>query len=308
MEATRLFGGDSRYSSGRYLPAAGRTRLPTCRRKPRETPHFGLRKHHFGRGSGRQRHSGCHPRAADCPGPRRVRLLPCRPIDTWPSWPAPWTTSARSPGSREDSACPRRSGVPRLDARAAIRASRLNRAVGRRGGPDGHLCPGTCTAGRGRRGLVPRGHRTLPRDDDGHLIPRNRMLELWPAAAHRPVLASAPGPRTCHPPDRRLPGAWPGDPRAGGRLHARRCRRGPGDVRAAPAATGPDAAPGQSCDLPGARAASWTLGPGPAVASISAPLPVMYLGLWGRSNLERYALIEGDAAAALRVLRGPLTP
>ena len=35
--------------------------------------------------------------------------------------------------------------------------------------------------------------------------------------------------------------------------------------------------------VPGA--ASWTLGPGPAVASISAPLPVMYLGLWGRSNL-----------------------
>ena len=54
--------------------------------------------------------------------------------------------------------------------------------------------------------------------------------------------------------------------------------------------------------------ASWTLGPGAAVASISAPLPVMYLGLWGRSNLAENAVIEGDAAAALRVLRGPLTP
>src|SRR6478672_9747086 len=54
--------------------------------------------------------------------------------------------------------------------------------------------------------------------------------------------------------------------------------------------------------------ASWTLGPGAAVASISAPLPVMYLGLWGRSNLAESAVIEGDAAAALRVLRGPLTP
>jgi len=41
---------------------------------------------------------------------------------------------------------------------------------------------------------------------------------------------------------------------------------------------------------------------------ISAPLPVMYLGLWGRSNLAENAVIEGDAAAALRVLRGPLTP
>ena len=54
--------------------------------------------------------------------------------------------------------------------------------------------------------------------------------------------------------------------------------------------------------------ASWTLGPGAAVASISAPFPVMYLGLWGRSNLAESAVIEGDAAAALRVLRGPLTP
>lgn len=58
--------------------------------------------------------------------------------------------------------------------------------------------------------------------------------------------------------------------------------------------------------VPGAT--SWTLGPGPAVASISVPLPMMYLGLWGRSNLAHSALIEGDAAAALRVLRGPLTP
>ena len=58
--------------------------------------------------------------------------------------------------------------------------------------------------------------------------------------------------------------------------------------------------------VPGA--AGWTVGPGPAVASISAPVPDMYLGLWGRANLEDVALIEGDAAAALRVLRGPLTP
>jgi uncharacterized protein (TIGR03083 family) len=58
--------------------------------------------------------------------------------------------------------------------------------------------------------------------------------------------------------------------------------------------------------VPGA--AGWTLGPGPAVASISAPLPAMYLGLWGRSSLKDVALIEGDAAFALRVFRGPLTP
>ena len=58
--------------------------------------------------------------------------------------------------------------------------------------------------------------------------------------------------------------------------------------------------------VPGA--AGWTVGPGPAVASITAPLPVMYRGLWGRSNLEDAALIEGDTAVALRVLRGPLTP
>ena len=53
---------------------------------------------------------------------------------------------------------------------------------------------------------------------------------------------------------------------------------------------------------------SWTVGEGPAVASITAPLPAMYLGLWGRSSLADTARIEGDAAAALRVLRGPLTP
>jgi uncharacterized protein (TIGR03083 family) len=58
--------------------------------------------------------------------------------------------------------------------------------------------------------------------------------------------------------------------------------------------------------VPGAT--SWTVGPGTAVASISAPLPVMYLGLWGRSNLADSALIDGDAAVALRVLQGPLTP
>ncbi|SDP39653.1 TIGR03083 family protein [Arthrobacter sp. ok909] len=54
--------------------------------------------------------------------------------------------------------------------------------------------------------------------------------------------------------------------------------------------------------------ASWTLGPGRAVASITAPAVGMYLGLWGRSKLEDTAIIEGDAAVALRVLRGPLTP
>jgi hypothetical protein len=58
--------------------------------------------------------------------------------------------------------------------------------------------------------------------------------------------------------------------------------------------------------VPGAR--SWTLGPGPAEATVSAPLAGMYLGLWGRSNLEDTAIIEGDTALARRVLRGPLTP
>lgn len=58
--------------------------------------------------------------------------------------------------------------------------------------------------------------------------------------------------------------------------------------------------------VPGAR--SWTLGRGPAKASISAPLHEMYLGLWGRSNLARAATIEGDTSLALRVLQGPLTP
>ncbi len=58
--------------------------------------------------------------------------------------------------------------------------------------------------------------------------------------------------------------------------------------------------------VPGAK--SWTLGPGPAVATVTAPLTVMYLGLWGRSNLQDSAVIERDAAFALRVLRGPLTP
>jgi hypothetical protein len=34
----------------------------------------------------------------------------------------------------------------------------------------------------------------------------------------------------------------------------------------------------------------------------------MYLGLWGRSSLQEKAVIDGDAALALRVLREPLTP
>lgn len=58
--------------------------------------------------------------------------------------------------------------------------------------------------------------------------------------------------------------------------------------------------------VPGA--AGWTVGPGPAVASITAPLRGMYLGLWGRSSLKEIAVIEGDDAAARRLLRGPLTP
>jgi uncharacterized protein (TIGR03083 family) len=52
----------------------------------------------------------------------------------------------------------------------------------------------------------------------------------------------------------------------------------------------------------------WTLGPGPAVATITAALPDMYLGLWGRSDLADTAVIDGDTRAALAVLRGPLTP
>ena len=53
---------------------------------------------------------------------------------------------------------------------------------------------------------------------------------------------------------------------------------------------------------------SWMLGPGPAAASVTASLPAMYLGLWGRTSLEDSAVIDGDTALALRVLRGPLTP
>lgn len=58
--------------------------------------------------------------------------------------------------------------------------------------------------------------------------------------------------------------------------------------------------------VPGAG--SWTLGQGAATASITAPLQEMYLGLWGRTGLAATAAIEGDAALALRVLQGPLTP
>ncbi len=52
----------------------------------------------------------------------------------------------------------------------------------------------------------------------------------------------------------------------------------------------------------------WTLGQGPVMASITAPMHNMYLGLWGRSNLAETAVIEGDADLALRVLQGPFTP
>jgi uncharacterized protein (TIGR03083 family) len=61
-----------------------------------------------------------------------------------------------------------------------------------------------------------------------------------------------------------------------------------------------------SFHVPGAG--SWTVGPGSAAASITAPLHDMYLGLWGRSKLKNTAIIDGDVALALRVLRGPLTP
>ncbi|WP_426975689.1 maleylpyruvate isomerase family mycothiol-dependent enzyme [Pseudarthrobacter sp. O4] len=53
---------------------------------------------------------------------------------------------------------------------------------------------------------------------------------------------------------------------------------------------------------------SWALGQGAAAASVTAHVHGMYLGLWGRSNLADTAIIEGDAALALRVLQGPLTP
>jgi uncharacterized protein (TIGR03083 family) len=58
----------------------------------------------------------------------------------------------------------------------------------------------------------------------------------------------------------------------------------------------------------GAGAGAWTVGSGTAAASVTAALPDMYLGLWGRSSLQEKAVIDGDAALALRVLREPLTP
>ncbi|KQR68541.1 hypothetical protein ASF98_07805 [Arthrobacter sp. Leaf337] len=63
--------------------------------------------------------------------------------------------------------------------------------------------------------------------------------------------------------------------------------------------------------VPGLRvpgAGSWTVGSGTAAASVTAALPDMYLGLWGRSSLQETAAIDGDAGLALRVLREPLTP
>lgn len=53
---------------------------------------------------------------------------------------------------------------------------------------------------------------------------------------------------------------------------------------------------------------SWTIGEGPAAATISAPAREMYLGLWGRSSLADTAIIDGDAEIALRAIQGPLTP
>lgn len=58
--------------------------------------------------------------------------------------------------------------------------------------------------------------------------------------------------------------------------------------------------------VPGAG--SWTVGGGTAAASVTAALPDMYFGLWGRSSLQETAAIDGDAGLALRVLREPLTP
>ncbi|MFF1383139.1 maleylpyruvate isomerase family mycothiol-dependent enzyme [Arthrobacter sp. NPDC058288] len=55
-------------------------------------------------------------------------------------------------------------------------------------------------------------------------------------------------------------------------------------------------------------AGHWTVGGGPAAASLTAPVADMYLGLWGRASLQDTAIIDGDADLALRVLRGPLTP
>ena len=59
-------------------------------------------------------------------------------------------------------------------------------------------------------------------------------------------------------------------------------------------------------NVPGA--ASWTLGEGPALASISAPLQEMYCGLWDRTNLANTSTLDGDTDLALRILQGPLTP
>lgn len=53
---------------------------------------------------------------------------------------------------------------------------------------------------------------------------------------------------------------------------------------------------------------SWTIGEGPPAASVTAPVREMYLGLWGRIDLRRAAVIAGDADAALQVLKGPLVP
>ena len=57
---------------------------------------------------------------------------------------------------------------------------------------------------------------------------------------------------------------------------------------------------------PGPAAGRWVRDP--LRHLVTAHLPEMYLGLWGRSNLEDTAVIGGDVSLALRVLRGPLTP
>lgn len=52
----------------------------------------------------------------------------------------------------------------------------------------------------------------------------------------------------------------------------------------------------------------WTVGEGAPVVQVTAPAPALYLGLWGRLRLERYAVLEGDVAAAAAILSTALVP
>ncbi|MEE1939751.1 maleylpyruvate isomerase family mycothiol-dependent enzyme [Streptomyces sp. TRM 70361] len=55
--------------------------------------------------------------------------------------------------------------------------------------------------------------------------------------------------------------------------------------------------------------ASWTYGPGTSAATLSAPAERLLLVLWGRLPADGGAVAwEGDRAAGLRVLAGPLVP